>query len=223
MWTREVGQGYGQETYSSDPSYANPNGSGDLVIQSKKVGSTWYSGQVSTRGHFAMNGGTIEFRAKLPTATGFWPGIWVDPSIHGEAGNSAMGEFDILETFNGIWAGNPAFTTLHYWQDRSAPGVVHSQTQLPQYHVNDGAFHVWRVVWTSGSISLFIDGNLVGSMTAAQFAAKTGHPWPFNDKPAYFVMQLAAMGNGRPWAGVPAPAVSEAQMDVDYLHITKTS
>lgn len=226
-WIRETGQGYGQETYTTATDLAYLDGSSNLVLKAKLVGSVWNAAQLSTRTIFTMNSGSIEFRAQMPTTTGFWPGIWFDPSIHGEAGTTqAFGEFDILEMWNGEWAGNPAFTTLHYWVDRGGgTSEVHAQTQPAQSYVpGDGLWHVWNITWTSSSISISIDGAVQGSMTAAQFQTNTGHPWPFNNLPMYFIMQLAVDGGGSGSSYPPPPAgVTEAQMLVDYIRITKTA
>lgn len=102
------------------------------------------SASLTTRDRASWTYGRIEVRAKLPTARGTWPAIWMLGTNMTQVGWPACGEIDIME-----WVG-------------FEPGVVHANVHTRKYNHVDGtgkgssirikdaseAFHVYALEWT---------------------------------------------------------------------------
>ena len=110
---------------------------------------------MTTRGKAAWTHGRIEVRAKLPSARGTWPAIWMLGTNIDEVGWPACGEIDIME-FVGF-----------------DPGVIHANIHTKKYNhsVKTGkgdkisipdaseAFHVYGMEWDSKKMDFSVDGK----------------------------------------------------------------
>ncbi|MDQ4139310.1 MAG: glycoside hydrolase family 16 protein, partial [Bacteroidota bacterium] len=66
-----------------------------FAIEGKKVPIT--SASLTTKGKHEWQYGRIEVRAKIPSALGTWPAIWLLGTNHQTAGWPACGEIDMME------------------------------------------------------------------------------------------------------------------------------
>ncbi|MEM7657966.1 MAG: glycoside hydrolase family 16 protein [Bacteroidota bacterium] len=167
---------------------------GNLIIAAKKEsyeGSDYTSAGVLTYGKQEFLYGRIEVRAKLPSAVGTWPAIWLLGNSIREGGRwPDCGEIDIME--------NVGFD----------PNIVHGNVHTKAYHHStgtnkgdritveqpDSAFHTYAVEWHKDKIDFFVDDTQYFS-----FSKESDDPavWPF-DQPHYLIINLAIGGN---WGG----------------------
>ena len=161
---------------------------------------------------FQMTYGTFSVTAKLFTANGFWPALWLCGVSHWPG----CGEIDLYENFGGnglgtlalgygnvIGPANPSAYSAYNWQ-------VGTACHTPA-NINDGAFHTYKAVIPSdySSVSMYMDGtSYVGfpcskSAWLAQ-ASAAGHSsaiWPFG--PTNYMGIVANVCVGSP--GTPPP------------------
>lgn len=135
--------------------------------------------------------GRIEVRARIPSALGSWPAIWMLGTNRREVGWPACGEIDIME---------------HVGFD---PDKIHANIHTRSYnHVlgtNKGdhieatdpwaAFHIYALEWFEDRMDFFFDDSLYFSFQNDM--AGNNDTWPF-DKPHYLLLNLAYGGS---WGG----------------------
>ena len=168
-WTPGPGGGSALgSTYADydEPSAVSVHGGLDLHASagSSKPGYSWTSGVVTTYGHFEFDGGYLQVRAKMPTANGDWPAIWMLP---GPGANTSTDNFEIDLVEAGMTAGYPADQNLSYHvheQPAAWGGNFDTGVNL------GGGFHTYGLDWVPGqSITWYFDGRQVAQVTSAQF------------------------------------------------------
>lgn len=185
--------------YTDSASNAALDGSGNLVIAARKENPNnfqcWYgqceytSARLLTSGKFSLLYGTIEARIKLPIGQGFWPAFWMLGNNFGTVSWPECGEIDIMENVGS----DPLNVrgSLHgtgYSGDDRLTSAFHSPSGQPL--AND--FHIYRIVWSSNSITFSVDGANYGTMTPSD---THGNRWVF-DHPFFIILNLAVGGYG---------------------------
>jgi len=202
-WGNNEQQRYDRETVSV------ADGKLAIRVETADTGSAKYrSGKIVTSGHFAQRFGRFEARIKLPVGRGLWPAFWLLPESP-EQPWPLEGEIDILE-----WVGNDPHRIIgaaHFgdvW-----PGNVHySETLLTPFSWSD-EYHTFAVEWRAGEVAWFVDGRRHGTMQPEHVAP---HPWLFDKKPFYIVLNVAVGGT------LGGDVVSEdlpAEMLVDWVRV----
>ena len=149
-----------------EPSAVSVNGGLNLTATpgSSTSGFSWTSGVVTTYGHFQFDGGYVQAVAKLPTANGDWPAIWMLP---GPGASTTTDNFEVDLVEAGMTAGFPAAQNLSYH--------LHEQPSQWGGNFNTGVdlssgFHTYGLDWVPGqSITWYFDGQQVAQVTSAQF------------------------------------------------------
>lgn len=188
--------------------------SGSQDWRSSREFAGYTSASIQTSGFHQWQFGRFEIRARIDTAHGAWPAIWTLGIAREWPSN---GEIDIMEFYrvknvptilaNFAWGTENRFNAK--WDDLKKP--------LADFTVNDAdwtkKFHIWRMDWTSESISLYLDDILLNSVNLIE----TKNPDGFNPflQPHYFLLNLAIGGNG----GVPADALFPIKYEIDYVRI----
>ena len=175
----------------------------------KREFAEYTSASLTTRGKVSWTHGRFEVRAKLPSARGTWPAIWM-LGANREAGWPACGETDIME-FVGY-----------------DPGVINANIHTKKYnHVlktNKGnkvtvadaseAFHVYALEWFPDHMDFYVDDQKYFT-----FANEGTGPeaWPF-DKPQYLILNLAIGGT---WGGAKGidDSLFPQRFYVDYVRV----
>jgi beta-glucanase (GH16 family) len=218
VWTYDLGNGSGGwgnnelEYYTSRAQNVYVGGGLLHVVarQESMGGFNYTSARLKSQGLFAKKYGRIEFRARSPQGTGFWPALWMLGANIGSAGWPACGEIDIMES-NGSSPTN-------------VQGSIHFGSSLTRVHTLPGGsvtnFHNYVLEWSTNAILWYVDGLLYETQT--EWSSSAGpYPAPF-DQPFFLIMNLAVGGNyvGNPSvASINAGAVFPAEMQVDYLRI----
>ena len=222
-WVFESGNGSGgwgnaeKEFYTSRTNNVYvTNGVLHIRAQIENTNGFHYtSARMKTQGKFTKTYGMIEFRAKLPQGTGFWPANW----MLGNSGSwPACGEIDVMEN-----KGTDPITiggTIHY-NSTNSPGSDIYQTRsynLPTPGDSVTNFHTYAIQWSTNSIIWLVDGVSVQTWTS--WTSSLGpYPAPF-DRPFYLIMNLAVGGHyvGDPTTNNIDPSMP-GEMQVDYVHV----
>ena len=166
--------------------------------RSTPSGRAYASACLATYGTFAQKYGVFEARIRYPKGAGVWPAFW----LLAAGSKQTPPEVDIFEAYPGPGTGSSgtsvAVFSNHY------PGDV-------QYVAFDsgadltGAWHVWRLEWTSAALELKLDGRTVGRLT--------GH---VPNVAMYPILNLAL---GAPGYRVSSTTPDVLNMDIDYLRV----
>ena len=122
----------------------------------KRRYADYSSASLTTQGTHAFRYGRFEIRAKIPTASGSWPAIWLLGNKHEWP---ECGEIDIMEYYikygapgilaNACWGGTKRYDGQ--W-DEGYRAVSHFLKKDPQWTEK---FHVWRLDWTPRYLKIY--------------------------------------------------------------------
>jgi hypothetical protein len=221
VWTNDLGGGgWGNselEYYTSRTDNAFvANGLLHIVARKEAYNSASYtSARLKSQGLFCFKYGRLEWRARLPQGTGFWPALWLLGTNISSIGWPRCGEIDVMEN-----KGSSPFTVQ---------ASLHSGSDETGYYnfVEGGAvtnFHTYTLDWTTNAVLLYVDGHLYQTQTrwSSSFGA---YPFPFN-QPFFLVMNLAVGGNylGSPTTNaINAGTVFPGEMLVDYVRLYRVT
>ena len=200
----------------------NPNyvaGSGNWKHNRKYAEYT--SSSLTTQNSFAFHYGRIEVRAKIPTAKGSWPAIWLLGDKWEWPNN---GEVDILEYY--IKNGCPSILANACWGDKERWKAVWNESVTPFSHFNakdkDWAekFHVWHMDWDESLMSIYVDDELVNRIDLSitynmGYDGNHENPFTSSEMKHYILLNLAIGGNG----GTPDLQSFPLEYYVDYVRV----
>ncbi|HEX3797760.1 MAG TPA: glycoside hydrolase family 16 protein [Verrucomicrobiae bacterium] len=228
-WTFEMGNGDGGwgngelEYYTNRPQNVYvTNGILHIVaIKGAFQGFNYTSARMKTEGLYSKKYGRFEFRAKLPTGTGYWPALWLFPEDSVYGGWAASGEIDVMENRGSI--PSTVLGTLHY----GGPYPNQQQSQNNGYVFANNSvtnWHTYDLDWTNNAIKWSVDGVAYETQTSwysasnpANQSVHNAYPAPF-DQPFYIIMNLAIAG-GSFESPPTAATVFPQDMQVDYVRV----
>ena len=141
--------------------------------------------------------GRVEVRAKIPTAGGSWPAIWL---LGRGMDWPSNGEIDMMEYYrrqgvphilaNACWGTDKPWTAK--WNSKAIP-FTHFTNRDSQWA---DKFHVWRMDWDEQSIRLYLDDELLNEIRQDEAVnGKLGNgEQPFK-KLQYLLLNLALGGD----------------------------
>ena len=193
---------WGCQGGNGEAEHYTPNGvsvSNGLSLTATKSNGQYYSGMVSSFGHFSYLYGYAEARFKIPSGQGLWPAFWMLGT-----GQQNKDELDAMEIL-----GNQ--TNLLYM-------TVHHQTQLnstsntwtgPDFSTG---YHTVGLDWEPNSLTWYVDGVVRSRITDPQYIPHT---------PMYVILDLAVGGDwpGYPNASTPFPS----SFDIQYVSVQQKS
>jgi beta-glucanase (GH16 family) len=167
------------------------------------------SASINTLGKVDLLYGRLEVRAKIPSALGTWPAIWLLGTNKHDMGWPACGEIDVMEHVG------------------FEPGLIHANIHTKAYNhminTNKGNrievgepwadYHIYALEWFEDHMDFFYDDSLYFSY---QNDMQGDHDtWPF-DKPHYLLINLAYGGS---WGGRQGVDTSQLPLkfEVDYV------
>jgi len=167
------------------------------------------SASINTLGKHDFLYGRIEVRAKIPSALGTWPAIWMLGTNRSELGWPACGEIDIMEHvgFDPDWIHANIHTETYNHTIGTNKGM--------QIEVKDpwSDFHIYAVEWFEDHMDFFMDDSLYFSFE--NDGAGNNDTWPF-DKTHYLLINLAYGGG---WGGQEGVETSllPVEYKIDYV------
>jgi beta-glucanase (GH16 family) len=177
-------------------------------IEGKKHPVT--SASLMTKNRAEWQYGRIEVRAKIPSALGTWPAIWMLGTNIQEVGWPACGEIDIMEHVG--YDPHKIHTNVHTKAYNHSIGTNKGKATEVKNPYED--FHVYAVDWSQEKIDFFIDGNKVFTF---ENEGKGVEEWPF-DQPFYLIINLAIGGAWGGQQGVDLNALPKKYL-IDYVRV----
>lgn len=111
---------------------------------------------LQTNFHFTTQYGYVEYRAKMPSATGIWPAFWMLPYISPYGQWTWPPEIDILEFYSVANQQRWSWHTLHYNTATEFNKTDGKQYQHPE--ALSAGFHTYAVNWTPDEVIWYVDG-----------------------------------------------------------------
>ena len=177
---------------------------GSLKITAKKDGSDYTSGRIKTQGLYNFTYGRVEVRAKLPSAQGTWPAIWMLGSNHPTVGWPFSGEIDIMEQ-----RGNDKSYvegTCHWYNTAGSNNASYGeQTSID---TTSSEFHLYTLEWTDTAIRIYLDD-------VEYYMLTNNADLPFNAN-FYLIFNLAMGGTN---GGDIDPEFTQDTMEIDYIKV----
>lgn len=167
------------------------------------------TGGIWTKGKFAFQYGKIEIRAKLESAQGAWPAMWMLAEKDKYGKYPKNGEIDIMEHLN---YDTLIYQTIHSWYTLEL-----KQKSNPQHHatvpIDAGAFNVYGIKWFPDKIVYILNGK--ETFTYPRVEGADPSQWPF-DQPFYLLIDQQ-LGGG--WVGKVKPETLPVNMIVDWVKV----
>jgi len=213
-WLYEIGtgnSGWGNNELQYYTKGDNVNiANGILTIEARKeekLGASYTSTRMITKGLSDFLYGRFEARIKVPTGKGTWPAFWMLPTDNSYGIWPKSGEIDILEHVGK----KPEEVLMSVHTDANSGG--NSKTSRFTVPTATTDFHIYRVDWTPYSIRGYVDNEKKFEYINGNVGFST---WPFNKK-FFLILNLAIGGN---LGGLEVdPAIFPAKMNVDYVRV----
>ncbi|MCR5217359.1 glycoside hydrolase family 16 protein [Treponema sp.] len=199
-------------------------------------GSTWVSSRIDTATNFNFKYGYVEARIKMPVAydsssgsnvienKGVWPAFWMMPeNVYDDEGESTdggvygvwprSGELDIME-YSPSTSGEKTYSTIHHATSKTDATDSYSSLGDKTFD-NPYEWHTYGLLWTSGTVEAYYDGQSLGTIYA-----NTGNnwaKWPY-DQNFYIILNLAMGGT---LGGSINSDMRRAEYDIDYVRVYK--
>ena len=169
------------------------------------------SASLTTHGRHAWKYGYVEVRARIGSARGTWPAIWMMPetSDYGEWPRS--GEIDIMEHVG--YAPENIHFAAHTERYNHMRGVQNNRVCPAPDAV--GQFHTYALRWTPDKLTWYYDGEEKYSLRKEANADWTS--WPF-DKEFHLILNLAIGGGWGGQQGVDTDALPRT-FEIDYVRV----
>lgn len=167
------------------------------------------TGGIWTKGKFAFQYGKIEIRAKLESAQGAWPAIWMLAEQEKYGDYPRNGEIDIMEHIN---FENRVFQTTHSYYTIE----LKQKENPPHYGTADAdmsKFNTFGLEWYPDKIVFTLNENKTFEYPRIEGVDPT--QWPY-DQP-FFVLIDQQLGGK--WAGDVNPQDLPVDMIIDYVKV----
>ena len=173
---------------------------------------------LTTRRSFSFLYGRLEVRAKIPTASGAWPAIWL---LGTQMPWPSNGEIDVMEYYringvphilaNAAWGSDEQYKAV--WNSKRIP-FTHFTDKDPQWAEN---FHIWRMDWTPEAIRIYLDDELLNDIPLSETVNGSigGHTNPFT-RPQYILLNLALGGDN---GGTIDNTAMPMRYEIDYVRV----
>lgn len=164
------------------------------------------TGGLQSKGKFEFTHGKVVIRARVKSAKGAWPALWLLGTKGGWPGN---GEIDLMEHLN---HDNFVYQTIHSrWANEVDKGKTVPKGTTAK--INRDEFNTYGAEWTADKITFTVNG--APTLTYPRVPEKGADQWPFNGK-FYLILSMQIGGS---WVGPADPAQYPAWMDVDWVRV----
>lgn len=171
----------------------------------------YLTGGVNTQEKFSFQYGKVEIKAKLESAKGAWPAIWMlaDKPKYGKYPRN--GEIDLMEHLNfdkKIYQTVHSYYTLELKQKDNPPYYKTSKVNTEKYNTYGMEWYPDKLVFTLNGKETFIYPRLK-NVDPSQ--------WPF-DQPFYIMIDMQLGGS---WVGEVDSKKLPVQMFIDWVKVYK--
>lgn len=212
-WTYDIGRnggwgnGEAQHYTSREDNVVVEDGL--LKIKAKREnfeGANYTSARLKTQGRYNFTYGKVEVRAKLPSAAGTWPAIWMLGSNITSVGWPRCGEIDIMEQKG--WDKSKVSAALH---NQSSSGNTVNFREV-EVLTSTSSFHTYSVNWTPDEIIFAVDGEVYYTYSPD---TQNEENWPY-DRPQFIILNVAMGGS---LGGQIPDDFTESEMEIDYVRV----
>lgn len=167
------------------------------------------TGGIWTRDKRAIGFGKVEVRARMTSAMGLWPAIWLTSHELGED-NPKHAEIDLLEHYNHdkhIFSTFHNYHTLHKQQEKSEYSF--------QHNVNVGRWNTYCVEILPDRLIMSVNDNIVAQYPKLRESRALGQ-FPYGT-PSFLIIDMQWASN--PWLKDLRPEELPAWMDIDWVKV----
>lgn len=215
-WTK-IGRGPSDwnKHMSPDPSLYAVKG-GNLILRGKvnpnkkKDPVPFITGGVYTMGKFAFCYGKIEIRAKLDSAQGAWPALWLLPDVENRKWPDD-GEIDLMEHLN---FDNFAYQTIHTGYTHKPRAGQPNPRRSATGKIDKSDYNIYGLEWYPDKLVFFVNGKQTFTYPRLEAEVANGQ-WPFN-KPFYILIDMQLGGS---WVGKVKPEQLPVEMMIDWVRV----
>lgn len=216
--------GYNANSTINSTTVAYQDGNSNAVLQVNEIADGIYTGaQISTGPLLAGNIGGPEFsvsppaygeiRAKLPYASGIWPGsVYLVGTDYINVGFPDDGEIDFSEQFGSTSTEGGSVDTAVHQSIISSSYLDGGIFNTIPWDGNVMAFHRYGIRLETDAVAFFVDGTEVMVQTAESIGS-----WGLNI-PFYIVADLF-VGDSSSVAGAPNGTTFPQQLLIDYIRV----
>ena len=169
----------------------------------------YLTGGIYTKGKFAFQYGKIEIHAKLESAQGAWPAMWMLSEQKKYGKYPRNGEIDIMEHLNfedRIFQTTHSYYTLEIGEKTNPP---HHDTVT----VDVSEFNTYGLEWYPDKLVFTLNGEPTFTYPRVEGVDTT--QWPY-DQPFYVLIDQQVEGS---WVGKANPEDYPVSMIVDYVKV----
>lgn len=177
----------------------------DTTIDSRP----YLTGGIWTKGKFAFQYGKVEIRAKLGSAQGAWPAMWMLAELDKYGNYPNNGEIDIMEHLNFdtlICHTTHSHYTLNLGEKMNPP---HSGTAK----INTEVYNVFGISWYPDRIVFQLNGE--DTFTYPRVENVDSSQWPY-DQPFYLLIDQQLGGS---WVGKVDQTQLPVEMIIDWVKV----
>lgn len=167
------------------------------------------TGGIWSKGKFAFQYGRVEIRAKLESAQGAWPAMWMLAEQNKYGPYPKNGEIDIMEHLNFdslIYQTTHSYYTLDLKQRDNPPNSGTSP-------IDPSVFNTFGISWYPDKIVFQLNGQ--DTFIYPRVEGVDPSQWPY-DQPFYLLIDQQLGGN---WVGKVDPDQLPVQMIVDWVKV----
>ncbi|WP_420320029.1 glycoside hydrolase family 16 protein [Flagellimonas sp.] len=169
----------------------------------------YLTGGIYTKGKFAFQYGKIEIRAKLESAQGAWPAMWMLSEQNKYGAYPRNGEIDIMEHLN--------FEDIFYQTTHSYYTLELKQKDNPPYYkttsFNKNEFNTFGLEWYPDKLVYTLNGK--PTFTYPKVDGVDASQWPF-DQPFYVLIDQQLGGS---WVGDVDLEQLPVSMIIDWVKV----
>lgn len=169
--------------------------------------SRYLTGGLYTKGKMAFHGGRLEIRAKLESATGAWPAIWMKPYEEHLFPWPSGGEIDIMEHLNHDTIAYQTVHTTYTHTLRMSKNPPNGSTGA----IIPDDYNVYAVEMNADSLVFFINDQRTFAYPRIETELEGQYPF---DKPYYLLIDMQLGGN---WVGDIDPSELPVEMAIDWV------
>lgn len=166
------------------------------------------SSSINTKDKFEFKYGILEVKAKIPTASGSWPAIWLMGS---EEDWPYSDEVDVMEMY--LHKGLPVILGNFMYYDGKKCIWNTKIVNLDHFINKDknwvNKFHIWKLDWKKDYMKIYLDDELINEIDISKINGNN-----FKKK-HYILLNLAIGSNG----GTPLDEKFPLKYEIEYVKV----
>lgn len=166
------------------------------------------SSSINTKGKFEFKYGILEVKAKIPTADGSWPAIWL---LGSEEPHPFCDEVDVMECYK--CDDSPSILANFLWSNNGEYNWSTKQLSIAYFKNIDkdwtNKFHVWKLDWQEEYMRIYIDNELINEINIKNIQGN-------KFKKKYYILLNLAIGR----KGLkPIDSVMPLTFEIEYVKV----